>query len=53
MTTIKTLYKGITYTVVMRGKDLAYAKDANGYTVTDSKTIQALALITTGKKLTY
>ena len=45
MKTIKTLYKGITYTVAMREKDFAYAQDANGYVVTDSKTIQALALI--------
>jgi hypothetical protein len=44
MTTIKTIYKGITYTVTMRGKDLAYALDENGYAVTDLKTIQALAL---------
>ena len=44
MTTIKTIYKGITYTVAMREKDLAYALDENGYAVTDLKTIQALAL---------
>ena len=44
MKTIKTLYKNITYRVTMRGIDLAYAQDANGYTVTDTKTIQALAL---------
>ena len=44
MKTIKTLYKGRIYTLTMRGSDLAYAQDANGYAVTDSKTIQALAL---------
>ncbi len=30
MTTTKTLYKGQTYTVTMRGNDFAYAFDANG-----------------------
>ena len=44
MKTIKTTYKGNTYKVTMRGRDFAYAQDANGYYVTDSKTIQALAL---------
>ena len=45
MTTTKTLYKGRTYIVTMRGGDFAYAQDDNGYNVTDSKTIHALALI--------
>ena len=44
MTTIKTTYKGNTYTVTMRGRDFAYAQDANGYYVTDVKTIQALTI---------
>tara|TARA_B110000285_G_scaffold29616_1_gene30026 strand:+ start:219 stop:389 length:171 start_codon:yes stop_codon:yes gene_type:complete len=44
MTTTKTLYKGNDYTVTMRGNDFAYAQDANGYAVTDLKTIQALTL---------
>ena len=44
MKTIKTLYKGRTYIVTMRGKDFAYAQDTNGYFVRDLKTIQALAL---------
>ncbi len=43
MTTIKTLYKEI-YRVTMRGIDFSYAQDDNGYTVTDTKTIHALAL---------
>jgi len=44
MTTTKTLYKGQTYTVTMRGNDFAYAIDANGYYVTDLKTIQSLII---------
>ena len=44
MKTIKTLYKGNEYTITMRGNDLAYAQDENGYIVTDSKTRHALAL---------
>ena len=44
MTTIKTLYKNITYRVTMRGIDFSYAQDANGYVVTDTKTIHALAI---------
>jgi hypothetical protein len=44
MTTTKTLYKGQTYTVTMRGNDFAYAFDANGYYVTDLKTIQSLII---------
>ena len=44
MKTIKTLYKGRIYTLTMRGSDLAYAQDDNGYFVRDLKTIQALAL---------
>ena len=44
MTTIKTLYKNITYRVTMRGIDFSYAQDDNGYTFTDTKTIHALAL---------
>jgi len=44
MKTIKTTYKGITYRVTLRENQFAYAQDANGYNVTDSKTIQALAL---------
>ena len=44
MTTTKTLNKGQTYTVTMRGNDFAYAFDANGYYVTDLKTIQSLII---------
>jgi hypothetical protein len=44
MTTIKKTYKGITYRVTLRGIDFSYAQDDNGYTVTDTKTIHALAL---------
>ena len=44
MKTIKKLYKNITYRVTMRGIDFSYAQDDNGYTVTDTKIIHALAL---------
>jgi len=44
MTTIKTTYKGNTYTVTMRGNDFAYAHKDNGDYVTDLKTIQALTI---------
>ena len=44
MTTIKTTYRGNTYTVTMRGIYFAYAQDTNGYYVTDLKTIQALTI---------
>ena len=47
MTTVKLNYKGNDYTVTMRGNDLAYAQDSNGYVVTDSKTRHALALALT------
>ena len=44
MKTIKTTYNNLTYRVTFRENHFAYAQDANGYNVTDLKTIQALII---------
>lgn len=45
MTTIKKIYKNETYTLTLRGKDLAYAIDEKGCPVTNSIIYQALTFL--------
>jgi|11_taG_2_1085331.scaffolds.fasta_scaffold119563_1 hypothetical protein len=44
-TQVKQFYKGNLYTLTIRGNDLAYAHDEEGYVVYNPSLLHALALV--------
>ena len=43
-TEIKTTYKGQVFTLTMRGNDIAFAKDEQGYVVSNPSLMHGLAI---------